>query len=218
MAGIGESVADAQRVIEHIHEAFRTTEHPGDAFLQGSQEGCEPAEVTGPFKGVAHWTQVDPAILDPNYTALSFFSEGGFRHFLPAFLIADLQGLLQTADPVFHLTNGFSDKVVTLSAGSRVHEKTIGKSAFVNPKRYGAMTWSDLARSQLSVFTREEAGAIVAYLEHKRDTDPHGITRQEIDAALEDFWRERARRAPTRETLRLHMQAEARYIDDPQSP
>ena len=63
--------------------------------------------MTGPFKGVAHWTQVDPAILDPNYTALSFFSEGGFRHFLPAFLIADLQGLLQTADPVFHLTNGF---------------------------------------------------------------------------------------------------------------
>ncbi len=218
MAGIGESVADVQRVIEQIHEAFRTTEHPGDAFLQGSLEGCEPAEVTGPFKGVAHWTQVDPAILDPNYTALSFFSEGGFRHFLPAFLIADLQGLLQTADPVFHLTNGFSDRVVTLSAGARVHEKTIGKSAFVNPKRYGAMTWHDLARSQLSVFTREEAGAIVAYLEYKRDTDPHGINRLEIDAALDSFWRERARQAPTGETIRLHVQAEARYLDDPKSP
>ncbi|WP_455245565.1 DUF6714 family protein [Petrachloros mirabilis] len=218
MAGVRESVADAQRVIEKIQEAFRTTEHPGDGFLQGSHEGCEPAEVTDPFKGVAHWTQVDPAILDPNHTALSFFSEGGFRHFLPAFLIADLQGLLQTADPVFHLTHGFSDKVVKVSAGSRVHEKTIGKSAFVNPRRYGAMTWHDHARCQLSVFTREEAGAIVAYLEYKRDTDQDGINLQEIDAALDGFWRERARLAPTHETLRQHVHAEARYLDDPKSP
>ena len=82
---------DAQQVIELIREAFRDTDHPGDAFLQGSQDGCEPAEVTAPVKGVTHWMQIDPTILDPNYTALSFFSEGGFRHFLPAFLIADLQ-------------------------------------------------------------------------------------------------------------------------------
>lgn len=214
MAGVGESVPDAQQVIQHIQEAFRTTEHPGDEFLRGSYEGCEPAEVTGPFKGVAHWTRVDPAILDPNYTALSFFSEGGFRHFLPAFLIADLQGQLQTADPVFHLTNGFSDKVVTLSAGSRVHEKTIGKSAFVNPKRYGAMTWHDHARCQLSVFAREEAGAIVAYLEWKRNMDQGGINREEIDAALDGYWRERAGQAPTQETLRQHVQAEAGYLED----
>ncbi len=33
------------------------------------------------------------------------------------------------------------------------------------------MTWHDHARCQLSVFTREEAGAIVAYLEYKRDAD-----------------------------------------------
>ena len=43
-------MADGQVVIEQIREAFRATEHPGDAFLQGSQEGCEPAEVTAPFK------------------------------------------------------------------------------------------------------------------------------------------------------------------------
>ena len=155
---------NVQWVIEQIQDAFCKNEHPGDAFLQGSQEGCEPAEVTAPFKGVAHWTKVDPAILDPNYTALSFLSEGGFRHFLPAFLVADLMGKLQTADPVFHLTNGFSDKIVKLPVGSGVYEKTIGKSAFVNPRRYGAMTWHDHARSQLSIFTRDEAGAIVAYL------------------------------------------------------
>ena len=207
-------MADAKLLIEQIHEAFRETEHPGDAFLQGSQEGCEPAEVTAPFKGIAHWTQVDPAILDPNYTALSFFSEGGFRHFLPAFLIADLQGRLQTADPVFHLTNGFSDRVVKIPAGSRVYEKTIGKSAFVNPRRYGAMTWHDYVRNKLAIFTREEAGAIVAYLEWRRDADSLEINRQEIDAALDGFWRQRAKEAPTQKVLQRCIQEEAEYLKD----
>lgn len=207
-------MADKNKVIEHIREAFRDTDHPGDAFLQGSQEGCEPAEVTAPFKGVTHWTQIDPAILDPNYTALSYFSEGGFRHFLPAFLIADLMDRLRTADPVFHLTNGFSDKVVKIPAGSRVYEKMIGKTAFVNPRRYGAMTWYDYARNKLAIFAREEAGAIVAYLEWKRDADSHGSDRETIDAALDTFWRQRATEAPTQETLRQQVHEETEYLKD----
>jgi hypothetical protein len=214
MAGTENTVPDVRLVIERIRQAFHDTEHPGDPFLQGSHEGCEPAEATAPFRGVTHWTEIDPAILDPNYTALGFFSEGGFRHFLPAFLIADLQDRLQTADPVFHLTNGFSDKVVKIPAGSRVYEKTIGKSAFVNPRRYGAMTWHDHARAQLSIFTREEAGAIVAYLEWKRDADPHGMNREEINAALEGFWHQRAKEAPSSEALRRRVQEEIEYLKD----
>ena len=185
-----------QRVIEHIRQAFRDTERPGDAFLQGSHEGCEPGESVAPFIGVTDWSQLNPTVLDASYTTLSFLSEGGFRYFLPAYLIADLQDRLQTADPVFHLTNGFSDKVVTLSAGPRVYEKTIGKSAFVNPQRYGAMTWHDHARCQLSVFTREEADAILVYLEYKRDTDSHGLNAEAINAALDSFRRDRAANGP----------------------
>ena len=127
-----------ERIIEHIREAFRETERPSDAFLQGSHEGCEPAESVVPFIGVTDWSQLDPVILDASYDVLSFFSEGGFRYFLPAYLIADLQAQLQTADPACHLTNGFFDKVFKLPVGPRVYEKTIGKSAFVNPRRYGA--------------------------------------------------------------------------------
>lgn len=205
---------DIQQVIEQIREAFRDTDHPGDAFLQGSQEGCEPAEVTAPFKGVTHWTQIDPVILDLNYTTLSFFSEGAFRHFLPAFLIADLKNQLQTADPVFHLTNGFSDMVVKIPAGSRGYKKVTGKSAFVNPRRYGAMTWHDYARSKLAIFTREEAGAIVAYLKWKRDADPHGLNRESIDAALDGFWRQRAKEAPTQKDLQQYVHEEAQYLKD----
>ena len=204
-------------VISMIREAFRETIHPGDAFLQGSTEGCEPGEAVAPFKGIAGWQDVDPAILDPNYTALSFFSEGGFRHFLPAFLIADLEDRLQTADPVFHLTHGFSDKIVKLPAGERTYAKTIGRSEFVNPRRYGAMTWQDYARCKLSVFTREEARAIVAYLEYRRDADSSGLSADEINAALDCFWRDRAADAPEQKDLRESIEAEKRYVQDIQA-
>ena len=209
-----DAMQTQQRVIEHIRQAFCDTERPGDGFLQGSHEGCEPGESVAPFVGVADWSQLDPAMLDASYNALSFFSEGGFRYFLPAYLIADLQDLLQTADPVFHLTNGFFDKVLKLPAGPRVYEKTIGKSAFVNPLRYGAMSWHDHARCQLSVFTREEAGAIVAYLEYKRDADPHGLNAEEINAALDSFWRDRAANAHTFQTVRRHLKEEVEYLKD----
>jgi len=205
---------DKQLVIEHIRQAFCATERPSDAFLQGSHEGCEPGESVAPFMGVTDWSQLDPKVLDAGYTALSFFSEGGFRYFLPAYLIADLQDLLQTADPVFHLTNGFSDKVVEIPAGQRICKKTIGKSAFVNPRRYGAMTWHDHARCQLSVFTREEAGAIVAHLEYKRDADPHGFNAEEINAALDSFWRDRAVSGPTHQAVQQHLKEEAEYLRD----
>ena len=208
-------MSDKQQVIELITQAFKETQHPGDAFLQGSQQGCEPAEVIAPFKGVNHWTEIDQAILDPNETALCFFTEGGFRHFLPAFLIADMQGHLQTADPVFHLTNGFApDKTIEVPAGGRMHRRLTGKSTLINPRLYGAMTWHDYALQRLSVFTREEARAIVAYLEYRRDTDPHGINQEDINAALDQFWHRRKEVAPTQETLQRHLHAEAAYIKD----
>ncbi|HSL05890.1 MAG TPA: hypothetical protein VK901_20435 [Nitrospiraceae bacterium] len=117
-------------------------------------------------------------------------------------MIADLEDQLQTADPVFHLTNGFSDKIIQFSAGQRIYGKTIGKSAFVNPQRYGAMTRQDHARCRLSVFTREEADAIVAYLEYKRDVDLLKFNADEIDAALDSFWWDRAVNGPTQHAVR----------------
>ena len=203
-----------QQVINLIRETFRETTHPGDAFLVGSREGCEPTEVIAPFMGVTDWGQVAAEVLDGNSDALSFFSEGGFRFFLPAYLIADLEGRLQTADPVFHLTHGFSDTVVRVPTKARMYEKTIGKSALLNPRRYGAMTFYDYARYRLSIFTREEAGAIVAYLEYRREADADGIETSSITAALDGFWRERAATAPGSSALKKHIEDEFAYLRD----
>lgn len=198
------------QLIELIREAFSETDHPGDGFLLGSREGEDSLEAAEPFRGFTDWSAVDTATLDENYDALSFLSEGGFRFFLPAYLIADLNDQLRTADPVFHLAGAFSDAVVKIPVEEAVSEKRIGKSALLNPRRYGAMTFEDYARFRLSVFTRQEAAAVVAYLEYRRDL-PDAVDGEEIDAALDLFWRDRAAHAPIARDLADHLQAEAEF-------
>lgn len=203
---------DREEIIREIHEAFANNEYPGDAFLRGSFEGCEPFEEVGPFKGKTDWRTVDPGFLDGHAVALSFFSEAGFRFFLPAYRVTDLQGRLGTADPLFHLTHGFSDSSVEVPTKLGISIRKFGKSALLNPRRYGAMTWDDHARYRLSVFTKEEAGAIVSYLRYKRDSASPGLDKDCIEGALNSFWLERSLNAPSAENLKRHMAEEERYF------
>ena len=205
-------MSDRETVISQIRELFANVEYPGDNFLQGSFDGCEPYEVVSPFIGKTDWRSVDAQFLDSHYDALSFFSEGAFRFFLPAYLIADLQDRLQTADPVFHLTHGFSDGSVEVPSKGRTFVRRFGKSVLVNPRRYGAMTSYDYARYRLSVFTNEEAQAIVVYLRYRRDADPHQLNTREIDGALNLYWLDRAAHAPSGESLKQHVEEEMRFI------
>jgi hypothetical protein len=202
----------SEAVIEKIEAAFAGNAFPGARFLQGSFEGCEPYDEVGPFETLEDWRGIEPDFLDGHASALSFFSEAGFRYFLPAYLISDLRGQLYTADPLFHLTHGFSDWTTEVPAGDSTLTIKHGKSAFLNPRRYGAMTSYDYARYRLSIFTREEAGAIVAYLEYKRDADPDVIDKQAIDAALESFWLERTRTAPPAQSLMQHAAEQEQYL------
>jgi hypothetical protein len=79
-------------------------------------------------------------------------------------------------------------------------------------RRYGAMTFCDHARCRLSIIAREEAQAIVAYLQCKRDSAPHQVHLEEINAALESFWLDRAENAPTAEELAQHLAEEREYL------
>ncbi len=74
------------------------------------------------------------------------------------------------------------------------------------------MTSYDYARCRLSVFAREEAQAIVAYLRNKRDADPHMLDRDKIDAALNLYWLDRVVNAPVVESLTHHVEEEANFI------
>jgi len=202
---------DKDQVARVVREAFATTPYPGDPFLMGSSDGCEPEEEVGPFRGRLDRDAIEPGFLDGHYCALGFFSEGAFRYFLPAYLLADLDGRLLTADPVFHLAWGFTDQSTEIEVDGRRFARQWGGATFVNPRRYGAMTWVDHTRYRLSVFSREEAVAIVAYLEYKREGDDLGLAREAIDRALDRFWRDRAASAPTSADLAAHQAAEEAF-------
>lgn len=200
-----------EQVIDLIREAFGATAYPGDAFLQGSFDDCEPYDEVGAFAGKTDWSRLDSTFLDTHYCALSFFSEGGFRYFLPAYLIADLRGELLTADPLFHLCHGFAVLSAKMPVGVQTFRRDSGGKTLVNPKRYGAMTWSDYARHRLSAFTREEAKAIVEFMLYKREQDSADPRASRIDAALHEFWLDRSENAPTREALEAHVREEERF-------
>ena len=199
-------------IIEKIRDAFRRVPFPGDAFLQGSSDGCEPYEEAVHFKGKADWTALEAAFLDERYCALSFLSEGAFRFFIPAWIVADLQRALRTADPSFHLTSGFADQ---RHAPDEQTTWEWGGSVLLNPRRYGAMRWIDHARYRLSVFAREEASAIVDYLRWRQELtlgeDAEEATT--ISVALDRFWMERARSAPTQDDLAARVERELAALE-----
>jgi hypothetical protein len=205
-------MTDIKLVVAQIREAFDGNRYPGDDYLQGSFEGSEPYEEASFFKGKQDWSLLSAQALDAHYAALHFFTEEGFRFFLPAYLIADLKDQLQTADPRFHLTSGFYVTSVKIPTKTGNFLRSVGGSVLLNPNRYGAMTYEDYARYRLSVFTQEEAKAIVAYLKIVRERDAHGIHTAEIETALNTFWLNRAEHAPSKESLAKHMRDEEEFL------
>lgn len=161
-----------------IRKAFAGVEYPGDWCLRGSNEGDEPYLLEEEFKGKTDWTIIDPEFLDQapdGYSsALSFFSDGAFRFYLPAYMIADIDGHLKTVDVLFHLTHGLTDR---------------SKTERLNPRRYSSRTWFEARSYRYSVFCGSPAKAIVAYLEYKRETED--FNRDDIDQAIANFWRSR---------------------------
>ena len=161
-----------------IRKAFARVPYPGDDRLRGVGEGDEPFCVERDFRGKRDWQSLNAQFIDQSpdglASALDFFSNEAFRFYLPAYLLADLDGQLQQSDPMSHLIHGLDRR----SAQKRI-----------NRQRYGAETLKGYAQQRFAGFTREQAAAIVAYLEFKR---AEGALLPELGEALEGYWRRRA--------------------------
>ena len=172
---------EAAAIKAMIRAAFAGVEYPGDWCLRGSSEGEEPLLLEREFKGKTDWGSLDADFLDKapagHGSALSFFSDEALRFYLPAYLVADLDGRLERQDPVFHLTHG-------LTNGAQRER--------VNPRRYGERTWFEASAYRFSVFNPEQCKAIVRYLRFKLETDQSGFDKSQIEEALRNYWEARA--------------------------
>jgi hypothetical protein len=167
---------------DQIREAFTQATYPGDDCLRGSEQSEEPFLLEEEFRGRTDWRALDARFIDraPDSfgTALSFFSPQAFRFYLPAYLLADIDGGLRQSDPVFHLCYGLDDKT---------------KDRRVNPNLYGDQTWFQLQKERFALFTQPEASAMVAYLRYMRDSGRLvDFEVQSVDEALTNYWLARA--------------------------
>lgn len=170
------SVARAQGL---VRAAFAAAMHPGDERLVDAWEGTEPVQVAAAFRGKPDWRVLAADFLDaaPDGlgSALSFLGDDAFRFYLPAYLLADLDGALQQADPLFHLTHGLDDQ---------------SRAEPVNPRRYGDWTWFEQRQRRFAGFTAAQAAAIIAYMEVVAARSP--CDRASIAQAIASYWAARA--------------------------
>ena len=99
---------EKQRVIDLIRAAFK-------GVVLGNGIGLREAQGLDDYADQAtcqayrdrdeklHWEAIPAEEMNRCYSSLSFFDAEGMRFHLPAFMIADLEGLLGV-DPVFHLS------------------------------------------------------------------------------------------------------------------
>lgn len=169
--------ASVDQLKADILRAFADLEPP--IALRGSNEGEEPYLLEDDFRDKTDWRIIDPAFLDQApagfSSALSFFSDEAFLYFLPAYLIADLDGKLASSDPAFHLWHGLDDAT---------------RDQPLNPRRYGSRTWMDAMQHRFSVFSREQAQVIVRYLRHRAAV--YDFDRPNIEQAIANYWQSRA--------------------------
>jgi|GEM_PF-628576 len=173
-------------LVAQIRAAFANTPYPGDDQLCGSSQGDEPAEYALEFRDL-NWQTIHPDFLAYHYAALSFFTEAGFRYFLPAFLIAEVMGTDSNANPVFHLTHGLvPDKTQQireqLMASGALPEDVVQQMR-QNEER-ATYDWQQIALDKFSHFNGEERKAIVAYLQYAADE----YSMDDINRALESYW------------------------------
>lgn len=159
-------------LIEQIQNAFSEVVYPGDDKLTNSF-GEEAEALSQDFRDKRHWQELSAAFLnqapDGWGSALSFFSGEALRFYLPAYLIADVEGTLEIGDATSRLCT-----FVTPMMENR-------KLA----KFYGGGTLGEHARAEFALFSAEQVSAIVAYLWWKLETEGDNPT---IEQALENYW------------------------------
>lgn len=164
-------------LIHQIEDAFSNVPYPGDHNLtSASSYGDEPPAVIRDFAGKTDWRILDASFLDQApegwSTATSFLSDAAFQFYLPAYLIADIKGQLDTASPVSRLCSSLTPQ----GDGQRI------------AKVWGGGTMGERARAEFDEYDEKQVAAIVAYLFWKLESDGSDLV---IELALGNYWLDR---------------------------
>ncbi len=113
------------------------------------------------------WRNLDAGMLDRYYSSPSFFDDKGMRFHIPAYMIADLMGLLKTADPVFFLWHG-------LTTDESVQDSE-------------SIKWRDYAKDRFKLLNSAQRRAVREYLMFR--LAGNHINAAEIELAIKNYWK-----------------------------
>ncbi len=168
---------NTEALILRIRAAFADVAYPGDDRLTDSF-GDEADALLRDFRGRDDWTELDADFLNQAPegwgSALAFLSGEALRFYLPAYLIADLDGTLLIGDP----TTRLCAFVTPMMEGKRL------------ARFYGGGTLGEHARREFALFEPGQVAVIVDYLWWKlgEGYDPT------VEQALENYWLPRVER------------------------
>lgn len=166
-----------QDLIAKIEQAFADVAYPGDDDLTRSTYGEEPAALINAFRGKTDWRALTPEFLnqapDGWGSAISFFSDNALRFYLPAYLIADIRGDLESCDPAVRLCSALTPQ------GAR---QKISKT-------WGGGTMGERAKATFDAFSAAQVAAVIAYLQWKLETS--NSADPTIEQALAAYWLKR---------------------------
>ncbi len=174
---------DLEVIKDKIREAFANVQYPGDANIVSSTYDDEG--VSAAFRGITDWRNLTPAIINRQSEALTFFSCEARQFYLPACLLADLDGKLTNVDLLFSLTHGFTDDSKDVQVKVAQIFRPAGEPSKIN---------FELAAKRFELFNVSQAAAIVTYLTYKSKIDV--IERRDIEESLLNFWWIRAGMRP----------------------
>ncbi|RHX84296.1 DUF6714 family protein [Leptospira stimsonii] len=163
----------SNNLIEQIESAFQQTLHPGDENLVAHPSDPESQLVAQHFAGKRDWRSLTSVFLNEPRGTLSFFSDMAFRFYLPAFMIADVQGTLEWDDP--------SVRLCWFHTGSSGEQRIA--------KVWGGGTIKQRAEDCHRHFDSRQVSAIVAYLWWKLATSKDEDLC--VTEALENYWLKR---------------------------
>jgi hypothetical protein len=171
-------VSEPRLLKEMVRRAFANVARPPNGTLHASDEGEEGQLLERDFADKDDWRTVDAGFLDQApggfASALSFFTPQALQYFLPAYLIADLDGRLERVDLAYRLSAPFTNAARTTP---------------MNPNRYGTRTRFESGAERFASFTAEQVAAIVAYLQHKLTSAEEDMT--PVREALANYWQPR---------------------------
>lgn len=148
-----------ESVVLKIRDAFRgVTLGNGVGLLQGqAKDGGRKGLEERLRDEKLDWTRLHVNELNKCSSSLSFFDAEGMRFHLPAFLIAELDGSLDRASPVFHLTDLSDYSKSQLSMLSVAQRKAVREFLLLrraDPEH--EYDWPEIEKALTTYWRREE--------------------------------------------------------------